>query len=141
MSLAYVRYVATKRVTDVILGLLLVGPSLVVGQTAPGADKIQKVKADVAKRNGEKVVVTLKGGSKTKGIVSNVLADSFDLLDEKTRQPTTVPYRDVDKVKKQGWSTGAKIALGAAIGAAVVVAVVFGALANDPLGSFCPLGC
>jgi hypothetical protein len=104
-------------------------------------DTLEKIKSDVTKRTGEKVVVSIKNGPKMKGVVSNVLDESFDLLDVKTRQAATIPYRDVEKVKKQGWSTGAKVALGVAIGATVVTAVVLGALANDPLGSFCPLGC
>lgn len=126
----------------IFTGFLLAALASQAWAVTPGrGDTIEKVKASVTKRTGEKVVVTMKAGPKMKGIVSNVLADSFDLLDAKTRQPTTIPYRDVEKVKKQSWSTGAKVALGAAIGAGVVVAVVLGALANDPLGSFCPLGC
>ena len=125
-----------------VLSFLATDIRLVAATKAADQDKIDKVKADAAKRTGEKVVVTLKSGSKMKGIVSNVLTDSFDLLDAKTRQPTTIPFRDVEKVKKEGWSTGAKVALGAAIGAGVVIAIVFGALANDPfIGPICPLGC
>jgi hypothetical protein len=132
-----------RSISAIFVGLLLIGiVSPVHGATTRRGDTIEKIKADVAKGTAEKVVVTMKGGSKLKGVVSNVLPDSFDLVDTNTRQPTTIPYRDVEKVKKQGWSTGAKVALGAAIGAAVVVAVVFGALANDPfLGPVCPLGC
>ncbi len=131
-----------RSISALFIGLLLigmVGPSYSTSHRR--GDTIEKIKADVAKRIAEKVVVTMKTGPKMKGIVSNVLPDSFDLIDSDTRQPTTIPYRDVEKVKKQGWSTGAKVALGVAIGAVVVAAVVLGALANDPLGSFCPLGC
>ena len=131
-----------RSISAIFIGLLLIGIVSPVQSASPRRpDTIEKVKADVAKRSAEKVVVTLKSGSKMKGVVSNVLPDSFDLVDPSTRQPTTIPYRDVEKVKKQGWSTGAKVALGVAIGAAVVAAVVLGALANDPLGGFCPLGC
>ncbi len=127
----------------IFTGFLLVGLVSNLWAVAPvRGDTIEKIRSNVTKRTGEKVVVTMKGGPKVKGIISNVLDDSFDLLDAKTRQPTTIPYRDVEKVKKQGWSTGAKVALGVAIGAGVVTAVVLGALSKDPFGgSFCPLGC
>jgi hypothetical protein len=131
-----------RSISKLFLGLLLIGlASPVHSATTSRTDTIEKIRSDVAKRTAEKVVVTTKSGSKMKGIVGNVLPDSFDLIDSSTRQPTTIPFRDVEKVKKQGWSTGAKVALGVAIGAAVVAAVVLGALAKDPLGSFCPLGC
>ena len=131
-------------ITALILTLLFIGliPGLAAASTKSGTDTTEKVKAEVAKRSAEKVVVTMKSGSKVKGIVSNILADSFDLVDEKTRQATTIPYREVEKVKKQGWSTGAKVALGVAIGAGVVTAIVLGGLANNSLiGPICPLGC
>lgn len=132
-----------KPIISLILGVLFIGPNLGLLSVSAGTkgDTIEKVKADVTRRTGEKVVVTMKSGSKIKGVVSNVLNDSFDLLDSNTRQATTIPYRDVEKLKKQGWSTGAKVGLGVAIGAAVVAAVVLGLLAKDPLDGFCPLGC
>jgi len=69
----------------------------------------------------------MKDGTKLKGYISQTLEDSFDLTNAKTKQPTTVLYRDVAQVKKQGLSTGAKIALGIGIGA-LATAVVIGAL-------------
>ena len=131
-----------RSLSTIFTGLLLLCVASHASAVGPvKTDTIEKIKSDVSKRAGEKVVVTMKSGSKMKGLISNVLDNSFDLLDIKTRQPTTIPFSDVEKVKKQGWSTGAKVALGVAIGATVVTAVVLGALANDPLGSFCPLGC
>jgi hypothetical protein len=107
-------------------------------------DQVDKVKIEVRKRGTgpeSKVVVQMKNGTKLKGYISQALDDSFDLTDAKTKQPTTIPYRDVAKVKRQGWSSGAKIGLGIAIGAAVVTAVVLGAVAKKGLSGFCPLGC
>ena len=127
-----------------LVGLLLVGSNSYAVFARQTADKdLEKMKADVRKTGmgpDAKVVVTLKNGIKLKGNISQILDDSFDVTDPKTGQPNTIPYRDVAKVKKQGWSTGAKIALGAAIGAGIVIVVVAGGLKSG-LGSFCPLGC
>ena len=107
-------------------------------------NKVEKIKTNVNRRGaGEKsrVVVKMKNGAKLKGYISQILEDSFDLTDAKTKQPTTVLYRDVAQVKKQGLSKGAKIAIFGGIAALAVTAVVIGVAANDPLGGFCPLGC
>ena len=106
------------------------------------SNEIEKVKAEVRKRAGDggKVVVKMKTGPKMEGFIGNILDESFDLTDPKTRQPTTIPYRDVAHVKKTGGSSGAKIALGIGIGAAIVVATVLGSIGRKR-GGFCPLSC
>ena len=86
-------------------------------------------------------MVRMKDSRKMEGNISQVLDDSLDLIDSKTKQSVTIPYRDVASVKKTGWSSGAKIALGIGIGAAVTIAVVAGAVAKKGLSGFCPLGC
>ena len=129
-----------------LVGLSLVGSNSYAVFARQTADKdLEKIKADVQKTGtgakNAKVVVNLKNGIKLKGYLSQILDDSFDITDPKTGQPTTIPYRDVAKVKRQGWSTGAKVALGIGIGAAVVTLAVLGAFKREGLGSFCPLGC
>lgn len=127
-----------------LVGLMLYGVNLqTVFAQAASTNAVEKIKTDIRKRgmgSEFKVVVKMKDGTKLKGYISQILDDSFDLTDAKTKQPTTIPYRDVAEVKKQGWSTAAKIALGVGIGAVAVAAVV-GAVAKKGLGSFCPLGC
>ena len=134
-----------KTAAVVLAAMIMCGAQLQAIAAAPLTDKtLERVKNDVRTQGtGErsKVSVKMKDGRKLKGYISQALDDSFDLTDAKTRQPTTIPYGDVAEVKKSGWSSGAKIALGIGIGAAAVIAVVAGALAKDPLGSFCPLGC
>lgn len=68
------------------------------------------------------------------GYISQILDDSFDLTDSKTKQPTTIAYRDVTQGKKPGWSTGAKIALGVVIGVAAAATVLGIAIRNADLG-------
>ncbi len=128
-----------------LVGLMLYGvhPQTTLGRTRTD-NELEKVKTEVRKRGTgpeSKVVVTLKDGRKVQGYISQILDDSFDLTDPKTKQPNTIPYRDVAKVKRQGWSNGAKVALGIGIGAAVVTAVVLGAVAKKGLSGFCPFGC
>lgn len=108
-----------------------------IGQTNDAA--AEKVKRDVQLRGpGSKVVVTMKNGMKLQGSISQILDDSFDLKDASTGQPTTVPYTDVVKVKKPGFSK-TKLAL-IGVGAGVVVLAVI-VNAKPGRGSFCPLGC
>jgi hypothetical protein len=120
-----------------------IGFQPVLGATRDDAE-IQKIKRSVHKisaRDTPKVSVKMKSGAKVEGIISQVLEDSFDVIDAKTKQAVTVPYADVSSVKRPGWSTGAKIALGIGIGVAVTAAIVGGVVAKKGLGGFCPLGC
>ncbi len=127
-----------KCLSLVFIGLMLYGVNLQIISAQSNTDNaLEKIKTDVSKRGtGEKskVVVKMKDGTKRKGFISQTGEDSFDLTDSKTKQTTAVAYRDVEQVKKQGLSTGAKIAIGVGIGAAVTVVVlavaVRGALDN-----------
>lgn len=72
--------------------------------------------------------------------ISQAIENSFDLTDAETKEITTIPYRDVAQVKRQGVSRGAKIAIGVGI-AAAVTGLVLTLPVKKALGSFCPLGC
>lgn len=117
-----------KYLSLMFIGLLVLAPNLQSVSAQTNTDNaLEKIKADVLKRGtGEKskVVVKMKDGTKLKGYISQTGEDSFNLTDSKTRQTNAVAYRDVADVKKQGWSQGAKIALGVGI-AVAVTAVVF----------------
>ena len=139
-----------KCLSLVFIGLLMFAVNLKFISAQSDTDnsverkKVEKLKADVLKRGtGEKskVVVKMKDGAKLKGYISQTLEDSFDLTNTETKQTTTIIYRDVAQVKKQGWSTGAKIAIFGGLAAVAVAAVVIGVAAKDPLGGICPLGC
>lgn len=135
--------------TNRYLSILIIGIALMssclqpVSAQSQTSNEIQKIKAKVnARGTGEKakVVVLMKDGRRMRGHIRQATADSFELTISGTDRTTTVPYADVAKVKKQGWSTMAKLALGAGIGAGVVIVVV-GAAVSKGLGDFCPLGC
>jgi hypothetical protein len=90
--------------------------------------QVAKIKAKVQERGtGEnsRVKVKLANGTEVKGYISKVEEESFTVTDRKTRQTTTVPYAEVQKIGGPGLSTGGKIAL-VAVGVAVVVLVVIG---------------
>ncbi len=53
--------------------------------------------------------------------VSAAGEDSFTVADAKTGVATVLPYRQVKKVGGNNLSTGAKVAIGAGIAAAVIV--------------------
>lgn len=91
-----------------------------------------KVKSELQKRGtGEKVKVkvTLRDGSKVKGHISRIGDQSFEVTDRKSGRVTTLKYQDVDKVRKPGLSTGAKIGIAAAAAGGILVAIVLGSLA------------
>lgn len=95
----------------------------------------RRIKSQVNKLgSGAKVTVSLKDGTKVKGSISQIHEDSFDLTVEKQTQSSVISYRDVENVKRRGWSNTAKIGLGVGIGAAVVVAVIVVALASMDRG-------
>jgi hypothetical protein len=103
--------------------------------------RVEKLKTDVYRfglGKDSKVVVKLKDGTQLKGYISQTIEDSFDLTDAKTRQFTTIPYRDVAHIKQQGRSIGAKFALEMGVVAAIIVIAV---IKREKGSGICPLGC
>jgi len=77
----------------------------IAAQTNQDTSRVEKIKGDVAKRGAGKkarVKVRLQNGSKLKGYITQAGDESFTLTDSKTKQDTTMAYRDVTQVKKQG---------------------------------------
>ena len=95
-------------------------------------DPASKAKREVEKRGaGERsrVRVTLRNQDEVKGYISQIGSDSFQVTDKKSGEVTTIAYQDVDRVRKQGISTGAKIAIAAGVGVGIAVAVSLASLA------------
>jgi len=134
-----------RSLSMMVIGMLLHG----FGQQNAQAQTVALSDVDMVRRQvktfgtGErsKVVVKIKDGRKLRGYISQTGEESFTVANSKTRQTTTVAYADVKQVKKRGWSSVAKIAIGVGIGAGVAIAVVGGMVAAKGLGGFCPLGC
>ncbi len=133
-----------KYLSLVLIGLMLCGVNLHNVSARTRTDNaLEKIKTDVYRLGiGKKstVIVKLKDGTKIQGYISQTLEDSFDVIDAKTNQPTTVLYTNVVQIKKQGSSKGVKTLLGVAIVAGIVVLIVT-LPGKRPLGTICPLGC
>ena len=100
-------------------------PTLAVGEQRLKGKQAAKAKNEVQKRGtGErsKVKVTLRDRTEVKGYISQIDADSFQVTDKESSRVTTIAYDDALKVRKNGLSTSAKIAIGAgAVGGAMIV--------------------
>ncbi len=134
----------TKYVSLALVVIVTFGAAARVslGQTAvdPASQQIKRDLDPLAKNDSTKIEVTTKDGAKRKGFVTKKLDDSFDLTDSKSKQLANIPYREVAKVKKPGWSTGAKVGLGAAIGAGAVIAILLIAIKNANIGEGLSIG-
>ena len=94
----------------------------------------KKVKASVLKLGtGEtaRVKVTLKDKTKLKGYISAAGADGFAVTNPDTGMATQVAYPQVKSVKGNNLSTGAKIAIGAGIAAAIIFAIWFKVVVDE----------
>jgi hypothetical protein len=78
-----------------------------------------------------RVTVKLRDNTKLAGYISEVNAESFVVTDLKTGVATNVAYPDVTQVKGNNLSTGAKIAIGAAIVGAIILLILWRAYCNN----------
>jgi hypothetical protein len=65
----------------------------------------------------------LQDKTRLAGYISEAKSDSFVVTNAKTGAMTTVAYSEVTQVKGHNLSTGAKIAIGIGIGAAIYIVV------------------
>jgi sRNA-binding regulator protein Hfq len=103
--------------------LLFANIGVVVGQESVVALDRQ-IKARVNDL-GAKVTVYLKDGTKVRGSISQILDDSFDVTIKDQTQSSVISYRDVQNVKRRGWTSSAKMGVGIAIGAGAIVGALF----------------
>lgn len=92
------------------------------------AEFTSKVKTGIAKLGigpEARVEVKLRDKTKLKGYISQINDDSFVIADAKTGTTTEVTYPNVTQVKGNNLSTGAKIAIGVAIGVGVTFLVLY----------------
>lgn len=88
----------------------------------------EKVKASVLKfGTGEAARVKIKLRDKTRlaGYISAADGESFTVIDSKTGMATTIAYPQVKSVKGNNLSTGAKIAIGVGVAAAIIFAILW----------------
>jgi hypothetical protein len=118
-----------KKICSAILATLLLQAAAVPAFAKTNAERdarrAEKVRTQLSKLgtgSDAQVRLELRDKTKLEGYLSEAGADSFTVTgrDGKT---TTVPYRQVKKVNGNNLSTGAKIAIGAGITAAVVLII------------------
>ena len=112
----------------VVLLLNLACYAPVAAATTPPdeAKHTAKVKAAIAKLGtgpDARVEVKLRDGMKLKGYVSASDNGGFVVTDAKSGAATPVTYPQVKKIKGNNLSTGAKIAIGVGIVAAILLAL------------------
>ncbi len=108
--------------------------------TAQAASKEEKAAALMAKvRSGiaglgtgpqARVQIKLRDKTKLNGFISEITDEHFTVTDLKNGRATQVAYPDVQSVKGNNLSTGAKIAIGAAIGAGVTLLVLWAIISS-----------
>jgi hypothetical protein len=131
----------SKKISSMIVACLL-AMAIVCQQTASASSKpdketrlAQKVKAAILELGAgqtTRVSVKLKDNTKLTGYIREVGDSSFVVTDLKSAENTTVAYPDVVQVKGNNLSTGAKIAIAAAIiaGIAITLYIVRGAFCD-----------
>jgi hypothetical protein len=96
---------------------------------AKQAEKIKQKVAKIGTGEDARITVGLKNQKSLKGYVTEVGGDSFVVTNFKTKEATTITYRDVAYVQGKGLSKGTKIAMYSLIGIGVffVVLIIYAA--------------
>ncbi len=128
------------------LALVILVINLAFGTTAFASTKKEKearfaakVKNEIAKLGtgtDARVEVKLRDKTKLKGYISQINENSFVIVPDNANTPTEVPYSQTKQVNGNNLSTGAKIAIGVAIGVAAFFLVTYIIFKNSDLGGF-----
>jgi len=114
-------------VVAVVTGLSLTAPAKDQAPAAGQSEQTSKIRDKVQQAGAGKkpeIRVKMRDGTELRGHVSDIAQDSFTLTDARTSTSTSLTYADVRSVKGMGLSTGAKVAIVAAIGIGIVAAAV-----------------
>jgi len=120
-----------KKIYSAILAALLLQaaalPAFAKTNAERDAQRAEKVRTQLSKLGtGADALVSLELRDKTKleGYLTETTSDSLTVTDREGKS-TTVPYRDVKKARGNNLSTGAKVAIGVGIGAAVTLIILW----------------
>jgi hypothetical protein len=111
-----------------LINLASVTPMYAASKEEKEARFAEKVKANVLKLGtGESARIKIKLRDKTKlaGYVRAADDEGFTVIDSKTKISTTIAYADVKSVQGNNLSTGAKIAIGVGIAAAIIFTILW----------------
>ena len=120
-----------KRICSVMLSALLLQGAALPAFGATNAEKeakrAEKVRTQLSKLGTGKdarIKVELRDKTKLEGYVSASDADTFTVTDNAGKS-TSVAYPQVSKAQGNNLSTGAKIAIGAGIGAGITLLIIW----------------
>ena len=120
-----------RKLCSLALSALLLQAAVVPALAGTKAEKesrrAEKVRTQLAKLGtgaDARVRLELRDKTKLEGFVSEAGADTFAVTDG-AGKTTTVDYSQVKKAQGNNLSTGAKIAIGAGIAAAIVLIVIY----------------
>jgi hypothetical protein len=126
-----------KRICSVVLTALLLQsvavPAFAKSDPEKDARRAEKVRTQIAKMGTGKdarVRLELRDKTKLEGYISEASAESFVVTDS-AGKTTTIAYPQVKKARGNNLSTGAKIAIGIGIGAAIFLLIMWWDLAHD----------
>lgn len=111
-----------------VINLSAVTPAYAASKEEKQARFAEKVKANVLKLGtGEatRVKIRLQDKTKVAGYISAADAENFTVVDPKTGMATTITYPQVKSVQGHNLSTGAKIAIGVGIVAAIIFIILW----------------
>jgi len=111
-----------------LINLAGVTPAYAASKEEKQARFAEKVKTSVLKfGTGEAARVKIKLRDKTKlaGYISAADGEGFTVIDSKTGMATTIAYPQVKSVQGNNLSTGAKIAIGVGIAAAIIFIILW----------------
>lgn len=111
-----------------LINLAGVTPAYAASKEEKQARFAEKVKASVLKfGTGEaaRVKIKLRDETKLAGYISAADGEGFTVIDSKTRMATTIAYPQVKSVQGNNLSTGAKIAIGVGIAAAIIFIILW----------------
>jgi hypothetical protein len=122
-----------KKLLSLSLAALLINlagmtPAYAASKEEKQARFSEKVKASVLKfGTGEAARVKIKFQDKTKvaGYIRTADGEGFTVIDSKTGMATTISYPQVKSVQGHNLSTGAKIAIGVGIAAAIIFIILW----------------
>jgi hypothetical protein len=124
-----------KKISSLILSTLLlqaaVVPAFARSDSNKEAERAEKVRTQLAKLGTgtqARVKLELRDKTKLEGFISEADAEHFVVTDN-AGKTTTVAYPQVKKAHGNNLSTGAKIAIGAGIAAAIILILVYHAIA------------
>jgi hypothetical protein len=117
----------TVMVACLVVSAVSVRPVAASSKAEKEARFAGKVKLGVEKLGSgrdTRVEVKLRDKTRLKGYISEISENEFVVTDLKTGASNKVAYAEVKQIKGNNMSTGAKIAIGIAIGAGVTILIL-----------------